>query len=157
MHMRSTALAALAFALGFAVTCPAQVYKWTDPSGHVHYGDKAPEGERSEELKLQVRSYDGPPQVMDWASIIRAKPAGEMPIVSSSVVMYSTSWCPHCKRARAYFASHGIAYRDVDVEKSASGAREFRELGGGGVPLILAGGRAMRGFSEDGIRDLLGR
>jgi len=71
--------------------------------------------------------------------------------------MYSTSWCPHCKRARAYFAQNGIAYQDIDVEKSESGKRDFARLGGGGVPLILVGGKAMRGFDPARMDQLLQR
>jgi glutaredoxin len=126
----------------------AQVYKWTDEKGRTQYGDKPPEEAGARELKIDVKSYEGPVQVQDWSKIIRAKSKYAQPAATSGgIVMYATSWCPHCKRARAYFAAKGLAYREIDVEASEAGRREFKELGGGGVPLILANGKSMRGFN----------
>ena len=153
-RVRAFAAAMLLAALA-CLPAGAEVYKWTDSAGHVHYGDKAPEDAKSEQLKLQVQSYDGPAKVMDWAAILHQK-APEV-AGTADVVMYSTSWCPHCKRARAYFAQNGIAYQDIDVEKSESGKRDFARLGGGGVPLILVGGKAMRGFDPARMDQLLQR
>ena len=100
-----------------------------------------------------MRSYDGPVQVSDWAAIIRKK--APVAARAQSITMYSTTWCVHCKRARHYFAAHGIAYNEVDVEATEAGKREFKELGGGGVPLILVGDKAMRGFDEQRMKALL--
>ena len=73
------------------------------------------------------------------------------------VVMYATSWCPYCAKARAYFARKGIAYVEYDIEKSAAVNAEFKRLGGRGVPLILVGKEKMSGFSERGLDALLAR
>ena len=125
----------------------AQVYKWTDEKGKTQYGDKPPADVQPKQLKLDVQSYEGPVQVQDWSKIIRAKSQHAEPAAGTrGIVMYSTSWCPHCKRARAYFQQKGLAYREIDVE-TPEGRKEFKELGGGGVPLILANGKSMRGFT----------
>lgn len=73
------------------------------------------------------------------------------------VVMYATSWCPYCAKARAYFGRKGIAYTEYDVEKSPTANAEFKRLGGRGVPLILVGREKMSGFSEEGFDALLAR
>lgn len=73
------------------------------------------------------------------------------------VVMYATSWCPYCAKARAYFGRKGIAYTEYDVEKSPTANAEFKRLGGRGVPLILVGREKMSGFSEQGFDALLAR
>ena len=135
----------------------ADVYKWTDSAGRTHYGDHAPDEGKSETLRLPVQSYDGPAQVTDWASIIRARPKATGPAASAGIVMYSTSWCPHCRRARAYFARNAIAYQDIDVEASDANRQAFADVGGGGVPLILVGGKAMRGFDPAAMEALLRR
>ena len=84
-------------------TAHAQVYKWTDPSGKVHYGDRPPAEAKTEKVKIEIQSYDGPAQVTNWADVIRRKiPPGAG---SSDITMYSTTWCVHCKRARNYFAA----------------------------------------------------
>jgi glutaredoxin len=130
----------------------AQVYKWTDPSGKVHYGDRPPDDAKKQELKIRVPSYDGPVQVRDWSAVLRTKGAGAD---AGQVTMYSTAWCGHCKNARNYFAAKRIPYRDIDVEKSEAAAREFKELGGSGVPLIVFGGKAMSGFDPESFEALL--
>ena len=143
--MRHRLLAAL-FAC-VPLLAAAQVYKWVDENGKTQYGDKPPDEAKAQQLKLDVKSYDGPVQVQDWSRIIRAKSKYAEPAASSGgIVMYATSWCPHCKRAKAYFAQKGLSYREIDVETEA-GRKEFKELGGGGVPLILANGKSMRGFN----------
>ena len=76
---------------------------------------------------------------------------------SAPVVMYATSWCPYCAKARAYFAKNGIAYVEHDIEKSAAVNAEFKRLGGRGVPLILVGNEKMAGFNELAFESLLAR
>jgi glutaredoxin len=73
------------------------------------------------------------------------------------VVIYSTSWCGVCKQAKAYMDGKGIAYRDVDVEKSPEGAQEYRAHGGNGsVPLIVVGDQTMTGFSPQRLDEMVG-
>src|SRR5678815_1504103 len=63
------------------------------------------------------------------------------------VKMYATSWCPYCAKARAYFARRGIAYVEVDIEKSREGRSEYDRLGARGIPVIFVGQQRMNGFS----------
>jgi len=72
------------------------------------------------------------------------------------VVIYGTSWCPACKMARDYMNSKGIPYRDVDVEHSPQGAAEFRQRGGGGVPMIVINGAQMTGFNSAWVDSHIG-
>jgi len=71
------------------------------------------------------------------------------------VKMYATSWCPYCAKARAYFARRGIAYVEVDIEKSREGRAEYDRLGARGIPVIFVGGQRMNGFSEARLSQLL--
>jgi glutaredoxin len=71
------------------------------------------------------------------------------------VVMFTTSHCPACKAAKAYFARKGVRYEERDVETSSSAREEFDRLGGRGVPLILVGKEKMEGFSEQRLNQLL--
>ena len=66
----------------------------------------------------------------------------------TAVVLYGTSWCHYCASARAYFNKNGIAYVDLDIEQSPLALKEYSSLGGGGVPLLIIGGRKLQGFSE---------
>lgn len=67
------------------------------------------------------------------------------------IVLYSTSWCPHCRAAKEYFTSHNIPFINRDVEVDS----EAMELLTGkyksqGVPLVVFGEdtEIMRGFDE---------
>lgn len=35
----------------------------------------------------------------------------------STIVVYSTSWCPDCRRSRTYLDTHNVKYLDVDIGK----------------------------------------
>jgi glutaredoxin len=77
----------------------------------------------------------------------------------AKVVMFATSWCPYCKKAREVFAAKGIRYTEIDVEVDQRGAAYQKDtFGGGGVPLIIMGDRVMMGFDEGellrGLREI---
>src|SRR5215213_2863610 len=84
-----------------------------------------------------------------------AAPASAEAQSRPEVKMYATSWCPYCAKARAYFSRRGIAYSEVDIEKSPDGQAEFRRLGGRGVPMIIIGAQRMNGYSEARLGQLL--
>jgi glutaredoxin len=82
---------------------------------------------------------------------------GYIPAATQSqphVVMYATSWCPYCARARTFFKRNGIRYTEFDVEKDASASARFHRFGGG-VPIIVVDDQVVRGFNEAQLRKLL--
>lgn len=76
---------------------------------------------------------------------------------SGRVVMYSTSWCPHCKTARQFFDRNNINYIEYDIEESEEGKRQFFELRGRGVPLILVGDEKISGWNAAAVKAALAR
>ena len=86
---------------------------------------------------------------------VAAAPAFAEAGAKAEVKMYATSWCPYCAKARAYFARRGIAYVEVDIEKSREGRAEYDRLGARGIPVILVGPQRMNGFSEARLSQLL--
>ena len=64
------------------------------------------------------------------------------------VVIYSTTSCAHCRRAKAFLRDRGIAFRDMDVGSSRRARKEFERLGARRVPVLLVGGERMDGFDE---------
>ena len=147
---------ALACVAAMAPPAPAQVYKWTGPDGRTHYGDSPPKEATKQELKIGVQSFGGPAEVDTWTRVLKRPPAVDTSKPrSTAITMFSTSWCPHCKRAKAYFAQKGVGYREVDIEASDQGRREFEEYGGKGVPLIIVGERRMRGFDPGTMDQML--
>ncbi|MCW8982835.1 MAG: hypothetical protein OQK13_02220 [Gammaproteobacteria bacterium] len=67
------------------------------------------------------------------------------------VVMYSTEWCGYCKKARKYFNKNSIRFADYDIEKDPVAAKEHKDMGATGVPVILVGNERMNGFSQKGF------
>lgn len=44
----------------------------------------------------------------------------------ADVVLYCTSWCPACRKARAYLQEHGIEYVEVDITRDRAAAQRVR-------------------------------
>lgn len=71
-----------------------------------------------------------------------------------AIILYSTDWCPWCRKARKLLKELDAEWVEKDVEKDPAAARELREKAGGrsGVPVIDFDGRVVRGFNEKQIR-----
>lgn len=131
----------------------AEIYRWVDESGKIHFTDSPPEKVKSKTIKLQINSFSSSkvsPFKYDPGLISKRK-------ASADVVMYSTEWCGYCKKARKYFNQQKIPFEEYDVEKSEKGKRDYKALNGKGVPLILVGARRMSGFSVDTFEGLYRR
>lgn len=70
----------------------------------------------------------------------------------ADVVLYATSWCGYCAKARNFFSNNNIPYLEYDIENSHEGKRQYDALGGRGVPLMVINGNIIRGFSPERIR-----
>lgn len=125
----------------------AEIYKWTDAKGRVHYGDQgmAP---NAKVVNVQINSFKS----VTYSSL-KNPPARA--VRRGDVTLYGTEWCGFCKKARRYLESNGIPYTYLDVEHDTQAKSEFKAIDGRGVPVILVGNRRMNGFSEEGLRRLL--
>lgn len=73
------------------------------------------------------------------------------------VIVFSTPTCSYCRKAKQYFRSKQIPFRDVDVSRDQSAARDMvRRSGQQGVPQIDIGGKLIVGFDRPKIDKLLG-
>ena len=132
-----------------SVNLNAEVFKWTDESGRTHYSDKVKDNQPLQAIKAEVNIYKDVPINYEFSS--------DLDRSGSKVVMYSTSWCGYCAKARQYFKSKGIAFKEYDIEKNKKAKRKYDRLGGQGVPLILVGKKSMRGFTVAGFNDIYKR
>lgn len=84
---------------------------------------------------------------------IKAFVAPAPPVVASSgeVILYSTAWCGYCTKARNFMNEKGIAFREEDIEKSASARQAYEALGGRGVPLLNVKGTVISGYNPQAI------
>lgn len=55
------------------------------------------------------------------------------------ILMYSTTWCADCRRARRVFDSLGVRYQEINIERDAAAAAQVSRINGGmlSVPTIL--------------------
>jgi glutaredoxin 3 len=82
-----------------------------------------------------------------------------------AIVMYTTSWCPYCERARKLFATKNVAISEIDVESAPEKRAEMRNRSGRtSVPQIFIGDHHVGGSddllsleSAGKLDDLLGR
>jgi glutaredoxin 3 len=57
-----------------------------------------------------------------------------------AVVMYATSWCPYCERARKLFARKNVTFDEIDVDSAPGKRAEMQERSGRRtVPQIFIG------------------
>ncbi len=117
-------------------TFPAQIVSTVGHEAHVAGGVAAP---------------------ADRATDASKSPAGATP---GDVILFVTSWCPHCKRAEAWLKQNGTRFTKLDVERD-TGAREllarlFRENQvpdeyANSVPVVAVGGKVLLGFDEAAV------
>ena len=142
----------------FAVTGNAQaetLYKVVGADGKITYTDRPPADSKS---TTTLRFADAPSTPLP-ASVLknqaelqktmqgRLSQAKKMDLIGTPT-LFSASWCGYCTRAKAYLQSRGIRYREVDID-TADGGRTYFEAGGQrGVPLLMADGKRLEGFSD---------
>ncbi len=133
----------------------AEIHKWVDESGKIHYGDRPPTSGDIEQLDVSIESFSSVEvRKMDANDIAVLGNESEPPGQTKKVIMYSTESCSYCKKAKAYFEINDIRFTERDINKSASAKRQWKKLKGTGVPLILVGKRKMRGFSISSFEDI---
>jgi len=111
----------------------AQVYRYVDENGRVAYSSSKPAGvEKANQITIRHNSV--------------SSTYADDEAIAKDVVIYTTTWCSVCKRAKAYLDEQGIIYSEYDVEKDTKGKRDYAQMRGRGVPIIMVGGRRMNGF-----------
>ena len=144
------------------------VYKYTDNQGVIHYVDdiaKVPKKYR----KRARHPTGGAVSIVPSTSIDEIlhkhgitdeqfrQYTGKQPSMKrgshKKVIIYTTSWCPACTRARKYLDSRGVSYTEKDVERSKSDLQEMLQKSGGarGVPVIDIHGKVIQGFSQAAV------
>jgi glutaredoxin len=125
------------------------LYKSIDSEGKVIYSDRPPvEGRLEKTLNFEDQPGSAlPPATSAYVEQLRRSGLAPPQVATAGIVLYSATWCGFCKRAKAYLAGKGIKYRDFDID-TRDGMNAFAQAGGGkGVPLLIAGGRRVQGFS----------
>ena len=73
------------------------------------------------------------------------------------VIVFTTPTCSWCTKVKTYLKQNRIRFREVDVSKDQSAAKDMmRRTGQMGVPVILIDNRPIVGFQREKINSLLG-
>jgi glutaredoxin len=132
----------------------AEIFKWTDKNGVIHYSENKPEKESVEEFQLKsyqqvtIERVEEPANTDQNQEQKDQKPKRSRP---KKVVMYSAEWCGVGKTAKAYFKKNRIRYTSYDVEKNAAARKRYKKMGAKGVPVIFIGKQRMNGFNASGF------
>jgi glutaredoxin len=139
-----------ALTIYFCATAAAEMYKWIDDKGEMHISDSPPPAAKSPgDIEVykdsQEDSIDTAPAPVRKKE--ESRPSFERK-TKADVVIYTTSWCPYCRKARDYLRSRGIDFIEYDIEKDKEAAIRKKQLDNrGGVPFAIINGRSISGFS----------
>jgi thioredoxin reductase (NADPH) len=58
---------------------------------------------------------------------------------NQEILIYSTTWCSDCKRAKKFFGEHRIPYTNIDIEENPAGMAYVEEVNNGKriIPTIV--------------------
>jgi len=122
----------------------AEIFKWIDDEGNVHFTDNPPERAKTKKIKLKINTYKSVQVIRPIptrASTNKPEPADK------SVIMYSAEWCGVCRRAKRFFNQKKIAFKEYDIDKSEEAKRKYKLLNAKGVPVIFIDDIRLNGFS----------
>jgi glutaredoxin len=132
MHIRFLALLLLLPALA-----QAQMYRWIDDSGKVHYSDQAPPPSAR---NVQKKTAPGSPSASPPLPYALQQAVRDFP-----VTLYTSESCDPCVQARGLLNKRGVPYRDVNI----SDADRLEKLTGAtGVPVMTVGRETYTGFES---------
>jgi glutaredoxin 3 len=76
--------------------------------------------------------------------------------MNKRIVLFSSSSCPWCSRAKNYLREKGVRVKEIRVDKDPDAARDVvRMTGQMSVPVLLIGRAKITGFDKAKIDQLL--
>ena len=148
-HLLSCSLAAAVAALCLASYAWAQIYRWVDPEGKVHYSQTPPPpGAKN----IQKKAFPGG-DAQDTADLPYAT---QVAARNFPVTLRTSPDCgAPCTQARAALVRRGVPFREISVV-TQDGLAELKKLSGKDqLPHLVVGGQMQSGFLEDLYSDLL--
>ena len=72
----------------------------------------------------------------------------------SNVLLFSTSTCSWCRRAKRYFKDRGVPFKEINIERDPDAARDIvHKTGQTGVPVIKIGSKWNRRVRQRADRE----
>jgi glutaredoxin len=145
----------------FLVSLPAsaEIYKWVDSEGVVHYSAHASENAKSEDVTSRVKSSGNfvsePPPEPSTKSADNKDNKNDVSADSGSLTVFTSLGCKECREVKAFLNARGLAYKEYNITEDAEGKKRYQELGGKTVPFISVGDQKMNGFHKDQLEKML--
>lgn len=84
----------------------AEIHKWVDENGKIHYGDHPPESNKVEQLEISVESFSSVEvRALDEDNLDALNTSTQDKSKNKKVVMYSTKWCGVGKQKMSGFSA----------------------------------------------------
>lgn len=135
-------------------------YKWKDKDGNVVFSDIPPPPGVNAEIKEFKQDTTERPKTKEYPqrppneSVKEKRPYGDI-----HVIMYMTSWCPYCAKARNFLRSLDVDLIEYNIERDKNKREEMLGKSGGstGVPFIDVEGTIIRGYNPDALKSAIER
>lgn len=158
----------LSVCISFNSVLQADIYEWTDKKGNLHFSDAPPaQNERPGNIKVhKTIERKEPEQKKEDPEVFAKKSPSpsevapqkeKRPYSDINVIIYTTSWCGACKKAKGYLKDLGVNYTEYNVGKDKARKKEqlSKSGGQGGVPLIDIEGIIILGYNQGAIKNAL--
>ncbi|MBI5750664.1 MAG: glutaredoxin family protein [Hydrogenophilales bacterium] len=140
--MKTLIVSLLGFAFLLGAAAQAEMYRWVDKDGKVHYTDQPPPP--NEAKKVEEKKFGG--------NLIQ----GDLPYATQQaaknfpVTLYTGDCGEFCTQAKTYLSKRGIPYSERLPGKNPADAELFKKISKDNfIPLLQIGGSTqLRGFDE---------
>jgi glutaredoxin len=133
------------------------LYKSVTPDGRIVYSDHPPAANK---VVKTITPDSSPATVLPASAQEQLRRLQELRPVAAQIggtTLFSAVWCGYCTQAKAWLGANRIAYREIDID-TPDGMASFAQAGGGrGVPLLLARGQRVQGFSPASYEKVFAR
>lgn len=140
----------LAFGLlAFALTAAAQLYRWTDESGNVHYTDTPPPtNARNVQKKDAARPRASGAPTQSYAMQLAAK--------NFPVTIYTSKDCGNpCQKGLDFLKKRGVPFTEKVVTTQSEVDEVVKLAGVPRVPVLVVGTVVQKDFEEQAWGDAL--
>ncbi len=135
----------------FALAVQAQLYRWTDESGKVHYTDRQPPA-NAKNVEKKGRARVGEAEV----AAAQQSYALQQAVKNFPVTLYTSKECGKpCKEGTDYLKKRGVPFAEKVVATRAEIDELIKLAGAPRVPVMVVGVVTLKDFEEQGWTEAL--
>lgn len=82
-------------------------------------------------------------------------PPEQVELPHGGIIMYCTSWCPACRRARQWFANRDLKFIEIDIDDNPAAAAQVKKWNNGNrsTPAFDIDGTIITSFDENKLAE----